>query len=107
MGVTRGAILRIFMLSGVLMGLGGAAIGAVIGVATAAQVQVMGRFLYGHFRGSAVEGIAWFLAHLPSIVRPWQVAMIVGITLGLALLASLYPAWRAARLDPVEALRYE
>src|SRR5262245_54043227 len=107
MGVTRGAILRIFMLSGALMALAGASVGAVVGVVSAAQVQVVGRFLYRHFQGSAIEGMAWFLAHIPSIVRPWQVVMIVGITLGLALLASLYPAWRAARLDPVEALRYE
>ena len=107
MGITRGAILRIFMLSGVLVGLAGAAVGALIGVVTAAWIQPVGQFLYKVFQGSAVDGLFWFLAHVPSIVQSAQVGMIVIITLGLSLLATVYPAWRAARLDPVEALRYE
>jgi lipoprotein-releasing system permease protein len=107
MGVTRGAILRIFMLSGILVGLTGAIIGAVLGALAAARVQPIGRWLYATFQGSAADGLLWFLAHLPSIVQVSQVVLIVAIALGLALLASLYPAWRAARLDPVEALRYE
>ncbi|MEE2722254.1 MAG: lipoprotein-releasing system transmembrane subunit LolC, partial [Pseudomonadota bacterium] len=49
----------------------------------------------------------YFLSQLPSVVEPGDVLSVVGMSLGLSFLAVLYPAWRAARLDPVEALRYE
>jgi lipoprotein-releasing system permease protein len=49
----------------------------------------------------------YFLAQLPSKSDPREVAEVVAMALGLSFLATVYPAWRAARLDPVEALRYE
>jgi len=107
MGATRGAILRIFMLSGVLVGFAGAAVGCALGLLVAGRIQPIGQWLYSAFQGGGMDGMFWFLAHLPSIVQYTQVAIVVAIALALALLASVYPAWRAARLDPVEALRYE
>jgi len=107
MGVTRGAVLRIFMINGVLVGFAGAAAGSAVGLITTLRVQAISQSLFNAFRGGGTDGFLWFIAHIPVIVEFGQVAIIVAVVLALALLASVYPAWRAARLDPVEALRYE
>jgi lipoprotein-releasing system permease protein len=107
MGATRGSILRVFMFSGVLVGIAGALIGCIFGLIVAGRIQAVGRLLYERFQGWGLDGMLWFLAHLPSVVQPSQVLIVIAIALILTLLASVYPAWRAARLDPVEALRYE
>jgi lipoprotein-releasing system permease protein len=107
MGSTRASILRVFMFSGVLVGIAGALIGCILGLLVAGRIQAVGRWLYDMFQGGAMDGMFWFLAHLPSIVQSSQVLVVIAIALILTLLASIYPAWRAARLDPVEALRYE
>ncbi len=107
MGASRGTILRIFLLSGASIGIIGTAAGCLLGVAFARNIESIRRFLEGFTGTNLFDQTIYFLSKLPAIVDPMEVLLIVCMSLGLTLLASLYPAWRAARLDPVEALRYE
>ncbi|MDY0883025.1 lipoprotein-releasing ABC transporter permease subunit [Dongia soli] len=107
MGASRGTILRIFLLSGASIGIVGTAAGCLLGVAFAYNIETIRRFLEGITGTNLFDQTIYFLSKLPAIVDKWEVALIVCMSLVLTLLASIYPAWRAARLDPVEALRYE
>ena len=71
MGSTRGSILRVFMFSGVLVGIAGALIGCIFGLLVAGRIQAVGRLLYDRFQGWGMDGMLWFLAHLPSIVQAY------------------------------------
>jgi len=107
MGATRGTIMRIFMIAGVSIGIVGTLAGFLIGVVFCANIESIRQFL------SALTGTAlfnpeiYFLSHMPAEMDPGEVAAVVLMSLSLSFLATLYPAWRAATLDPVEALRYE
>jgi lipoprotein-releasing system permease protein len=107
MGATRGSIMRIFSMTGTAIGVGGTLIGLVVGLVIAANAEYLRKSI------SELLGIAlfppevFFLAELPSKINPGEVAGVVLLALSLSLLATIYPAWRAAQYDPVEALRYE
>lgn len=107
MGATRGAILRVFLLSGASIGVVGTILGCVLGVAFSLNIETIRRWLERLTGTELFSPVVYFLSRLPAIVDWIEVAVIVAMALALTLLASLYPAWRAARLDPVEALRYE
>ncbi|MCZ8183293.1 MAG: lipoprotein-releasing ABC transporter permease subunit [Beijerinckiaceae bacterium] len=107
MGATRRSILAIFMMTGAAIGVGGTFVGFLLGLTIAWNVESL-RQLVSYLSGSPIfPPELYFLSRLPADVRPTEVVAIVGMALTLSLLATLYPAWRAARLDPVDALRGE
>lgn len=107
MGATRGAIMRIFGIAGVAIGVGGTLVGLVLGLLIAANAEPIRAFLSGLLGVTIFPPEVFFLSSLPSRTNPSEVMLIVSVALGLSFLATLYPAWRAAQYDPVEALRYE
>jgi len=107
MGATRGMIMRIFLLSGASIGVLGTALGFGIGLAFADNIESIRQWLQGLLHTRLFPEEIYFLSQLPAIVDPGEVTTVVVMSLTLSLLATLYPSWRAARLDPVEALRYE
>ena len=107
MGASRGAILRIFLLCGASVGVAGTLIGFVIGIVFCANIESIRQAIQALSGTELFSPEVYFLSRLPAVVDPREVAQVVGMGLGLSLLATIYPSWRAARTDPVEALRNE
>ncbi len=107
MGATRGMIMRIFFLSGAAVGIIGTLSGVALGLAFALNIETIRQTLQKLSGSDLFSAEIYFLSQLPARVEPGEVLLVVAIALGLSFAATLYPSWRAARLDPVEALRYE
>jgi lipoprotein-releasing system permease protein len=107
MGATRGMIMRIFLLSGMSVGIFGTLAGFILGLTFSLNIDTIKGWLEGLTGGELFSAEIYFLSRLPAKVDTMEVVTVVAMTLALSLLATIYPAWRAARLDPVEALRYE
>jgi len=104
-GATRGSILRIFLLAGASIGVAGTLIGFAIGLLFCLNIESIRQALQSLTGTELFNAEVYFLTRLPAVVDPMEVAQVVGMGLGLSLLATIYPSWRAARLDPVEGLR--
>lgn len=107
MGATRGMVMRIFFLAGASVGAAGTVAGLGLGLLVARNIEKVRTFLQGLTGTDLFSAEIYFLSHLPSVVDRAEVIEVVVMALALSFLATLYPSWRAARLDPVEALRYE
>jgi lipoprotein-releasing system permease protein len=106
MGATRGAIMRVFLITGASIGVFGTLAGFLLGLVFAANIQSIQEFVSWALNRQLWDPTLRFLSQIPSEINPGEVATVLAMAGLLSLLATLYPSWRAARLDPVQALRY-
>jgi lipoprotein-releasing system permease protein len=99
MGATRKAILWIFMLQGLIIGLLGTVAGLVFGIGLS--------WIFDTYHLISLPEQVYYLSHVPFLIRPADFIVVALMAVAVSFLATIYPAWRASRLDPVEALRHE
>ena len=107
MGATPGRIMRIFIVQGAVIGVFGTLVGTSLGVLGALNISAFISWLEGVIGHKFLSADVYFISYLPSQLQWQDVAIISGAGLAMSLLATIYPAWRASRIDPAEALRYE
>ena len=107
MGTTQGAVMRVFVITGASIGIVGTIAGFLLGLVVCLNVESIRQFLSWMTRTELFSPELYFLSRLPAQMDTGETTAVVVMALTLSLLATLYPSWRAARLDPVEALRYE
>jgi len=107
LGASPGAIMKIFIVQGALIGAIGTLIGVAGGIALALNIDVVVPFLERLLNVQFLSREVYYITDLPSDLQTSDVVAIALVSLALSLLATLYPSWRAARVNPAEALRYE
>jgi lipoprotein-releasing system permease protein len=107
MGASKGSVMRVFFIAGAFIGTTGTVLGVLIGVVFCANIETIRQFLSRVTGTTLFDPTIYFLSQMPAKIDPYDVIAVIAMALSLSFLATLYPSWRAARLDPVEALRYE
>jgi len=107
LGAGRGSVMRIFLMCGASVGVTGTVLGTVLGVLFCRYIQTIQGWVEAITGTSVFNPEVYYLTHLPAKLNWHEVTQVIVMALVLSLLATLYPSWRAARTDPVEALRHE
>lgn len=107
LGASGPSLLLLFIIEGLLIGLSGTAIGVAAGTALAYKINPVAEFIAGLFGVDLFNSQVYYFDRIPTAVIPWDIFWITTSAVVLTFLSTLYPAWSAARLEPVEALRYE
>jgi lipoprotein-releasing system permease protein len=107
MGATKGAIMRVFLITGASIGVVGTIAGLVLGIVFCWKIDEIRQFVAWVTNTNLFDPEIYYLTRLPADINPHETTAIVVMTMILSIVATLYPSWRASRLDPVEALRYE
>jgi len=107
MGATRGGVMRVFFITGASIGITGTVLGFIVGLVFCLNIESIRQFISGLTGTALFDPNLYFLSKLPAELDPTEVASVVVMSLVLTFIATLYPAWRAARLDPVKALNNE
>jgi lipoprotein-releasing system permease protein len=107
MGATQGAVMRVFLITGAAIGVVGDFVGFLVGLVVCLNIESIRQFMSWLTNTELFSPELYFLSRLPADLDVGETTAVVVMALALSLLATLYPSWRAARLDPVEALRYE
>jgi lipoprotein-releasing system permease protein len=107
MGAPSKGILKIFIIEGLVIGVVGTVLGTILGLGAAFNLEKITGFVENLFGFKILASDVYYIDKLPSQVNPFDVGMIVMTAILISLLATLYPSWRASKLDPAEALRYE
>jgi lipoprotein-releasing system permease protein len=106
MGAPSKGILKIFIIEGLVIGVVGTVLGGILGLGAAFNLEKITGFVENLFGFKILSSDVYYIDKLPSQVNPFDVGMIVMTAILISLLATLYPSWRASKLDPAEALRY-
>jgi lipoprotein-releasing system permease protein len=107
MGATQGSVMRVFLITGAAIGVVGTLVGLAIGLLICANIETIRQFISWLTNTELFSPELYFRSKLPAEVDAGETAAVVIMALTLSFLATLYPSWRAARLDPIDALRYE
>ena len=107
MGASRGAVMRIFLMTGAAIGVTGTVAGVILGVVVCLNVERIREFFSWLSGTTLFNPELYFLSQLPAKMDPGETISVIVMALVLSFIATIFPAWRAAKLDPVEALRYE
>jgi lipoprotein-releasing system permease protein len=107
LGATSRSIMKIFMLEGLIVGILGTTLGAFLGVFLARNADPIIKWLEKTFGVVIFDQTVYGMEHFPSVVNLMDVILVVSVAMAISLVATIYPAWRASRMDPAEALRYD
>ena len=107
MGASQGAVLRVFFMCGALIGASATVVGLAVGSLFCIFIDPIQSFLEAIFHRSLFSPDTYFLSKIPARIDWGEVGIVIAWSLLMSFVATLPPAWRASRLDPVEALRYE
>jgi lipoprotein-releasing system permease protein len=107
MGATKGSVMRVFLITGASIGIVGTLAGLLLGLVFCHYIEEIRQFITLVTGAGLFPPDVYYLTKIPAEINPRETTMIVLMALALSVLATLYPSWRASKLDPVEALRYE